>query len=141
MTRANLAYSKYLMARAARDWSNSEKLVAQPTELLMVLLAFASHFGIGEAFDYQLRALDYVAINAYIPDDWGDFSARVLETGSNHTMQIGHGVFNVDDVTAALKLAKIPFPQNEAEFLACIALSLIFPDRTAWFLWSKGNVQ
>jgi len=121
----------YLLARASSE-SPSAETVAQPTELLIVLLRASRLFGLSEELDTALADLDHLALNAYLPDDYREFGAEMISGGRNAVFQIGHDVWSVEDIEAAWP--EFPAPRNEGVLMTSILSSLLFPDRTPWFL-------
>lgn len=123
----------YLLARQNGILAKRLDLVAQPTELVAVLLRAARLFELTDEFDESLIQLDYLAINAYLPESYLGFGAQRIEGGVNATFQIGHEIWTVEDIENAWP--NFAQPGSLAEGLATILSSLIFNDRVAWFLF------
>ena len=128
----------YLRARADSNWAEHRDLISQPSELILVLLAMAERLSLNDVFDVELKELDHVALNAFVPNRWEDFGLEMIESGFNHTLVIGHHFFTVADVVARLDKVGIGRPIPEVGALALLA-SLIFPDRTPWYLWPTAD--
>ena len=122
----------YLLARQNDLLGKSLELVAQPTELVTVLLRAARLFELTSLFDESLIQLDHLPINAYLPESYFNFGAERIEGGMNATFLIGHEVWTVEDIEKAWP--EFAQPGSLAEGLAAMLSSLIFTDRVAWFL-------
>ncbi|WP_334655833.1 hypothetical protein [Sphingomonas panaciterrae] len=127
----------YLLARHRGTLEKQLDLVAQPTELVAVLLRAAPLFDLADEFDESLIHLDHLSINAYLPDNYLEFGARRIEAGINATFQIGHTVWTVEDIENAWP--EFPQPSSLAEGLAAMLSSLIFNDRVPWFLFPSKH--
>lgn len=121
----------YLLARSTGTPAATE-LVAQPTELVVTLLRASRLFGLADEFDESLELLDHLALNAYLPDDYRQFGADHISGGVNAMFQIGHDVWTVADLEAAWPL--FPSPGGGGVSMISLLASLLFPDRTPWFL-------
>jgi len=123
---------EFLIARTEPPEEASIDMVAQPTELVLVLLRASRLFDLAEEFDTSLEALDHLALNAYLPDDFLNFGAEQIMGGVNAVFQIGHDVWSVGDIEAAWP--NRPSPESPGVAMAALLASLLFPDRTPWFL-------
>jgi len=121
----------YLLKRNNHDLKPSA-MVAQPTELATVLLRLSRLFELTSEFDTSLEALDHLALNAYLPDDYREFGAEHISNGKNAVFNIGHDIWSVAELEAAWP--DFPAPGHPGTALAAILASLIFPDRSPWFL-------
>jgi hypothetical protein len=129
---------QYLLMRERMDFSEDWSLVAQPSELLTVVLKCASLFELEETFDDCLSKLDHVSCAVYVPADFNHFGAEYIPGGENAVYRIGHGVWRITDLEAAWPSAANRSPTNEAAYGAAIFASLIFPDRVPWFVFGSG---
>lgn len=129
----------YLLARQNDILAKRLDLVAQPTELVAVLLRAASLFELADEFDKSLIHLDHLAINAYLPESYLGFGAERIEGGVNATFQIGHEVWAVEHIENAWP--EFARPGSLPEGLATILSSLIFTDRVAWFLFPPKQAK
>jgi hypothetical protein len=129
----------YLLARHRGLLEKRLDLVAQPTELVAVLLRAAPLFNLADEFDGSLILLDHLSINAYLPEAYLDFGAERIEAGVNATFQIGHTVWTIEDIEKAWP--EFAQPGSLAEGLAAMLSSLIFNDRVPWFLfpWKQAE--
>jgi hypothetical protein len=127
----------YLLARHHHVLDKTLDLVAQPTELVTVLLRAAQLFDLADEFDESLIQLDHLAINAYLPESYLGFGAEQIEGGNNATFQIGHEIWKVEDIESAWPT--FAQPSSLAEALASMLSSLIFSDRVAWFLFAPKS--
>ncbi len=123
----------YLLARQKGVLGTRLDLVAQPTELVAVLLRAAPLFDLTEEFDASLNQLDHLSINAYLPESYLGFGAQLIEGGTNATFQIGHEVWTIGEIEKAWP--EFAQPGSLAEGLAAMLSSLIFDDRVPWFLF------
>ena len=122
----------YLLLRHNAPSDLNIELVAQPSELAMVLLRSSTLFGLKHEVDLGLSELDHLPVNAYLPSDFDNFGASHIPGGRNAIFQIGDDVWCVDDVDASCPIALKP--QTPGTSVTCILASLLFPDRTPWFL-------
>lgn len=135
VARADLDSSKvlvYLLARSNQTVDLHLDLVAQPTELLLTLLRASQIFNLTDEIDSELYQLDHVALNAYLPDDFSNFGSDRIAEGKNAIFNIGHNIWSVSDITEAWP--NHPRPSSPGIAMTALLASLIFPDRTAWFL-------
>ncbi|MDP9421377.1 MAG: caspase family protein [Pseudomonadota bacterium] len=135
VAQADLEPSKvlgFLIGRITPTEETSIDTVAQPTELVLVLLRASRLFDLAGEFDTALEALDHLALNAYLPDDFLNFGAEQIAGGVNAMFQIGHDVWNVDDIEAAWP--NKPSPERPGVAMTALLASFLFPDRTPWFL-------
>jgi hypothetical protein len=124
----------YLMARADQSVEPELELVAQPTELVVALLRASRLFDLTDEFDLSLEALDHLQLNAYLPEDYLAFGEDQIAGGLNAVFQIGHDVWRVAELEAAWP--DFPAPMGRGQATTAILASLLFPDRTPWFLLS-----
>lgn len=107
-------------------------LVAQPTELVACLLRASRLFDLSEEFDNSLEALDHLALNAYLPESYLPFGEEQIMGGVNVVFQVGHDIWRVADLETAWP--NFPVPSGPGQAMAAILASLLYPDRTPWFL-------
>ncbi|HJS13160.1 hypothetical protein [Sphingopyxis sp.] len=122
----------YLIARAAQPGGVRAKFIARPTELMLALLRAAPHFDLADEFDAALEQVDHLALNAYLPENFQEFGDAIIRGGKNAVFQIGHDVWSVADIEAAWP--GNPAPDGPGVAMTALAASLLFPDRTPWFL-------
>lgn len=110
----------------------SSKHLAQPTELVSVLLRASHLFDLSDQFNPWLSSLDHLQINAFLPADYRSFGDQQITSGKNAMFQIGQDIWSVAD----LERAWPPFdrPLDPAVKMTSLLACLIFPDRTPWFL-------
>lgn len=121
----------YLIKRSNHDLK-SPSMVAQPSELAIVLLRLSQLFDLTDEFDGSLEALDHLALNAYLPNDYRQFGAEHISSGTNAVFHIGHDIWSVAELEAAWP--NFPMPAHPGTALTALLASLIFPDRSPWFL-------
>jgi hypothetical protein len=116
-----------------KDWRP-----ANPSHLLPVLLVFGSRFGL--ATDWNLRSLDHVSMNFFIPKDPRDYSMQVIEDGMNYVHQIGAGIWKVgayvkeyDQELSSAKESAL-FVISPATRFQCLLSAFLFPDRIPHFI-------
>lgn len=135
VARSDLDPSKvlsYLVARGNPTASPTNELVAQPTELVLTLLRASQLFDLDNEFNTELSQLDHLALNAYLPDDYRNFGAEHVAGGTNAVFHIGHDIWNIAEIDAAWP--HHPSPPNAGTAMTVLLASLLFPDRSAWFL-------
>lgn len=122
----------YLVTRAGAVGEPNLDLVAQPTELVACLLRASRLFDLSEEFDNSLEALDHLALNAYLPESYLPFGEEQIMGGVNVVFQVGHDIWRVADLETAWP--NFPVPSGPGQAMAAILASLLYPDRTPWFL-------
>nr|WP_305096730.1 caspase family protein [Croceibacterium sp. D39] len=122
----------YLVARYNGQLKPSTEMVAQPTELVLALLRASRLFDLTDEFDAALDQLDHLALNAYLPEDYTEFGAEQIPGGRNAVFQVGHDVWSVSDLESVWP--NFPSPEDGGPRLAALLASLLFPDRSPWFL-------
>lgn len=122
----------YLVSRDSHPKQPNIELVAQPTELVMVLLRSSSLFDLTHEIDVSLPMLDHLALNAYLPSDYSDFGAEHIAGGVNALFQVGHDFWRVSELEAAWP--DFPSPDSPAKAMTSLLACLLFPDRSPWFL-------
>lgn len=129
----------YLLARNNGPTQTVIESVAQPTELILTLMRLSRLFGLDSEFDESLITLDHLALNAYLPDDYRAFGDSHISGGTNAVFSVGHDFWTV----AQLEKAWPPFPVPNQPGTAMTALlaSLLFPDRTPWFLLEAPSLN
>jgi len=122
---------QYLIARHARSEQPVE-LLAQPSELILVLLRLARLFDLEDEFDGSLEALDHVQINAFLAADYREFGDALIEHGTNTVSVIGHDFWRIAELEAVWPQREPPTDPETA--MTALMASLLFPDRSPWFL-------
>ena len=82
--------------------------------------------------------LDGIDLNAFIPFKYGEFGSELIREGTNAGFKIGHDIFTVEELENAWPLVPVP---TEGERAAAMLASLLFPDRTAWFLLQPASAE
>ncbi len=130
----------FVLQRAANTDTPNYELLAAPDEFTSMLLYFSINYGIEELFDPYLRQLDHHNFNVFLPYNHQEFSEETIHAGRNLTFQIGHGVWKSSDFVDQLKPISNELLKQDASLnvvavkIASLYASLIFPDRTPWFL-------
>lgn len=127
---------EYLLARRGNDFSQSMDLVVRPTDLLTVLLKAAGLFELEAIFDESLWKIDGVAFSAYLPTNYMNYGASLMEGGENLVWTIGSDVFRTAGFGASWP-AVSTLPQSPLVASLALAASLLYPDRQAWFLFDS----
>ncbi|MGV1785863.1 MULTISPECIES: caspase family protein [Agrobacterium] len=130
---------RFLNASAMGQYEDCRKLLANPTGLLPAILLVLKQIGLSEQAEGAMRGFDHTNINVFIPDNFSDFGARVIENGTNVTLNIGHTIFTIDDVfreweTIADGLRSNIVLASTSVRVASLLASLLRPDRIPWFL-------
>jgi hypothetical protein len=132
---------EYLMARRSGNFAQALNLVERPDETTTVLLTAAAMLELDDVFDQDIWELDGHTFAAYLNADFAQFGAEVMSGGENLVWTVGREVFRVGDLIAS-------WPPNSPEpteniAAAAVLSSLLYPDRTPWFLLKrkvkKGN--
>lgn len=121
-----------------QDYSSVGHEIAQPSEMLSLLLLLAHSLKLEDVTDPYLESIDHLTLNVFLPETYKDFSQEVIP-GTNHTYQIGHGIWQVSDFAGHLPTLKSDAFQDVAIRdmqlqVVCMCASFIFPDRCPWFL-------
>lgn len=105
--------------------------MANPCETLAVVLGLGRAASLDEVFDPYLWQLDGAAGVLFITAAWADFSSERIAQGKNSTFEIGRDVFRIADLSV---MEDVPCPSDPVQNFSIVATSLLFPDRTPWFL-------
>jgi hypothetical protein len=122
----------FLIARAVPPKEASVDMIAQPTELVVVLLRASRLFDLVDEVDTALERIDHLALNAYLADNFSDFGAEQITGGVNAVFHVGHDIWSVEDIETAWP--NRPSPDRPGVAMTALLASLLFPDRTPWFL-------
>lgn len=131
----------YLLSRMSGDYGGITEEIAQPTELLTVLILLSRLYGLQDTFDEALSELDHVTINAFIADDYQAFGQTSIEDGENDAYMIGHGVWSVDDLLRYWPTHAFLPPSAPVVGCAALLASLLFPDRVPWFVFPGDRLR
>lgn len=135
VARCDLAASKvlaYLVARGNQSDQVTMEAIAQPTELVLVLLRLSRLFGLEDEFDTSLIAIDHLSLNAYLADDYRRFGDEHISGGINAVFMIGHDFWTIAQLEAAWP--NFPIPDQPGTAMTALLAALLFPDRSPWFL-------
>lgn len=126
---------EYLLSRG-RNWVDLKLgWLANPGQLLAVLLLIASEHGLDEQVDEHLEALDQVRLNMYFPGDFVTFADRAMEGGVNRTHEVGTDIWLCGDFRTLFAnhwsryLSSAKRPEGAVERTLMVCASLVFPDR------------
>lgn len=135
---------RFLVCRAAGDYSHAHNVIRQPSEFLSVVLKWMSDASLEAVIDPHLKTLDHESMNIFVPDSYTDFGARLIENGKNLTFQIGgdvgHGIFSVDDFTSGFQTYCQPEIEKAKgdgdKLIECSAIlaSMLLPNRVPWIV-------
>jgi hypothetical protein len=134
---------EYLHHRDVDAFQDAYDMIANPSELLPVLLMASAKFGNEESFDLHLSNLDHAAFNVFVPYSYRDFGKSTID-GVNHTFQIGHGVWRVEEFIrdwqerCSTQMKEDASLSSQTVRAAAILATLLFPDRTPWFICTDG---
>jgi len=129
----------YLSARHGDDFSTAHNLVGRPSETTTVLFKVAGLLGLDEVFDPDLWELDGHAFTAYLPGDFAQFGANLIEGGTNLVWTVGHDVFRVGDVIATWPTSEVK-PKSDVAAASAVLASLLYQDRVTWFMLPNETV-
>lgn len=130
----------YLLFRLESNFSLNPSLVAQPSELLTVLLKCSSLFDLVDVFDETLHELDYVHFSSYVPDDFDNFGDERIEGGRNFTYWIGHDIWRVADLENSWPSIASMRPPSVGGYCGALLAALVFPDRVPWFVFPSREL-
>jgi hypothetical protein len=132
----------YLIAERSGSYDEAIDLLARPTELGSVLLAWSACFNMDENVGPYLEELEHLPLNIYIPSGLHSFSNKHMEDGANIAMQIGaetgFGLFCLEDLRKLFERFCTPRLQQQIGFAdddvraAAMLASLIMLDRVPW---------
>jgi hypothetical protein len=135
---------QYLICRNVNDYTSIRHVLAQPSELLSVLLDAANNGNMDDEVDPFMQKIDHLSLNIYIAEDISTFSEVCIESGINITMQVGGevgaGVFTIRDFRENFANTCIPHIEilqkdKKPETLVATGLaSFMMPDRVPWGL-------
>jgi Caspase domain len=131
---------EYCLARSVGKPPQNFRILARPSQLLGTLLRLGSDFGLADDWDPKMLSLDHKTATMFLPDDYSDFGAKVIERGRNHTFRIGDIIWTIGDFMEKFeKDFKTAIVENKtilsAEMsAACLLAPNLFPDRIAYFL-------
>jgi hypothetical protein len=123
----------YLVARQRGDFTSVLDLVERPDETTSVLLKAAASLDLAEVFDQALWELDGHVFLAYLNDDFAQFGAERMSGGENLVWTVGQNIFRVSDLVASWPTAA-PKPGDRIAAAGVVLASLLYPDRTPWFV-------
>jgi hypothetical protein len=135
IARCNLDASKvltYLVARASHSAEQAPDLVSQPTELVLTLLRLSRLFDLADEFDSSLASLDHLQLVACLAGDYRQFGDDHIAEVINAVFSVGHDFWSIAELEAAWPL--FPSPDQPGSAMTALLASLIFPDRSPWFL-------
>lgn len=135
VARSDLDASKvlaYLVGRGGQPSELTLDTVAQPTELVLALLRLSQLFDLADEFDASLSALDHLALNAFLPDNYDQFGREHIMGGTNAVFVVGHDFWRIAELEAAWPSFRVP--EQPAVAITALLASLLFPDRSPWFL-------
>jgi hypothetical protein len=130
----------YSLVRAGTDSPISYDELANPTELLSVLLLIGHRLGLSDSWDTSLQTFDGLTLNAFVPEHYSQFGEPFIAGGNNFTFRIGHDVWRVGEFVAAYEKAVVPAIVAATGNLAPEALLLcglaayLFPDRVPYLM-------
>lgn len=129
----------YLINRASAQERLSPELLANPSQLISVLINLVKEFINVDSFDEHLRILDHQNLVVFIPDTFASFSENIIYSGVNNAFKIGHGIWSFQDFERQFAEECLPLilknkPTDRVLMDCSIIASLIFPNRIPWFL-------
>lgn len=126
---------EYMLSRG-RGWADLKLgWLANPGQLMAVLLLLASDYNLDEQVDDHLGALDHVRLNLYFPNDFVTFADRAMEGGVNRTYEIGIDIWRCADFRALFAnhwtryLSSANHAEGAVERFSITCAALAFPDR------------
>lgn len=135
----NEKIAQYIVCRGKNDYSAlSWSELAKPSEMLGLLLILSAMMQLEDVTDPYMADIDHMTFNIFVPTAYKDFALDIIP-GTNHTYQIGHGVWTVSDLVGHLPILKQDISKDASirdlnMQLMCTCASFVFPDRCPWFL-------
>jgi hypothetical protein len=113
-------------------------VLANPTDLLPVLLLAGARYGLTDDWNRKLKRLDGLTVNLYVPDDYTGFGEHYVPQGNNYMWRVGHHFWTIEEFTE-LYLANVAPHVNkagdrlsESERMLCAFAAHLFPDRVSY---------
>jgi hypothetical protein len=135
---------KYLICRNSNEFSAIIDILAQPSELISVLLDAASKSNMDEELDPYMQKIDHTWLNMFLTNDALKFSEARILSGINITMQIGsdvgEGIFTINDFRqnfenkCKAEIVSLQKNNKPETLIAMVFSSLIMPNRVPWGL-------
>jgi hypothetical protein len=88
---------KFLTMRIARKYPDPRGILARPNHMLPVLIRVCDAIGDHDLVDPHIHELDHVSVNVFVPNSFADFWQDTIRAGRNHSFQIGHDIWTVQD--------------------------------------------
>lgn len=86
---------QFTLLRAGLPSEIEKRSIANPTELLAVIVLMGGRAIRSDEWDRFMRVLDGRSVNMYVPDDYGKFSEQTVPGGNNFTLRIGHSFWTL----------------------------------------------
>ncbi|MDX1195792.1 hypothetical protein GOL94_00070 [Sinorhizobium medicae] len=136
---------RFLTAVAEERYEDCRNLLANPTSLLPAVLFVMNRMGLSDLSAGAMKGFDHTNVNLFVPVDFADFGANLIEEGTNFSLQIGHTIFSVSDLLEEWAKIEHDLVSNTtlclpAVKIACTLASLLRPDRVPWFLLTAPQV-
>lgn len=138
---------EYTLARGKNQASIKLGWLANPGQLLAVLLLTACENELDGSVDEFLELIDHQRLNLYLPNDYLGFHAAVMEKGVNRTHEIGQDVWTCADFRQLFAAdwsrhsVEAIFPADFIEQALVTAAALAFPDRVPLSLQIHSTTQ
>jgi Caspase domain len=126
----------YLLARQRGDFTPVFDLIERPDETTTVLLRAAALLDLDEVFDLALWELDGHVFLAYLNEDFAQFGVEIMNGGNNVVWTVGGNIFRVGDLVANWP-ATAARPGDDVTAAGAVLASLLYPDRTPWFVLER----
>lgn len=130
---------RYLTERASGSEQVYPRLIANPSNLTSTLLLLGVQFNLDEAWDPDLSVLDHRSCNYFIPKSYASFGEVRIEAGTNHGVDIGHGIWTLSDLRSFLSSRQTEVIDaivdlTGHQLASAVACSLAMPDRVPLFV-------
>lgn len=142
---AEKAFS-YIVNRGIGQPARNFKLIANPSELISVLLLCGLNFNLREAWNKDLILLDHLSFNFFLPDDYSAFGDEVINNGTNNSYTIGQGIWTMENLSDEFRKNCLSTFNNKTisqieTQICCVFASYLFPNRVPYFLENFSNSQ
>jgi hypothetical protein len=130
---------QYTLLRAGLPSELEKRSLANPTELLAVILLLGSRASRNSEWDGFMKVVDGKSVNMYVPDDYLRFSERIMPGGNNFTNRVGHSFWTLAEFLESsqvpLKMATAASAKmNPLGILLCAYSAYIRSDRVPYCL-------
>lgn len=107
-------------------------IAARPSQLIFAILRIGVALKLDDVMDPAMSDLDHTSINAFFPTSYLAYAQERMDDGTNATIEIGDGLWTLDELYSNWQKMPNPAPENDAVAMLAMYCSLLFPDRVYW---------